>query len=158
MYPVFTDNLYFNTIIDSLINCRNNKELNIHGYVIMIDHVHLILSENGNKSLSGIFRDLKRHTSNEISALLNEDNQTHALRIFQEAASSKYNQTYKVWETGFHPIGLQSEYFFIQKLNYIHENPVRKGYVDKPEHWVYSSAGNYAGYSELPLKIDILAY
>jgi REP-associated tyrosine transposase len=64
--------------------------------------------------------------------------------------------TYKIWQTGSHPISIESDKFFHQKLNYIHENPVRKGYVDKPEYWIYSSARNYYLNDHTVIKIDIL--
>ncbi|HEY5614884.1 MAG TPA: transposase, partial [Bacteroidota bacterium] len=63
---------------------------------------------------------------------------------------------YKVWQQGSHPEAITSQKFFVQKLNYIHENPVRKGYVEKPEHWVYSSARNYFLGDDTIIKIDKL--
>lgn len=72
--------------------------------------------------------------------------------ISSKKEARKLDQNYKVWQDGFHPIGLQSEYFYQQKLNYIHENPVRKKYVRKPEHWFYSSARNY----DVAMPIDEL--
>ncbi len=39
-------------------------------------------------------------------------------------------------------------------MEYIHNNPVKKGYVMKPEHWYYSSAGYYCGLKNIPLQID----
>jgi len=57
----------------------------------------------------------------------------------------KTDRTYQVWEEGNHPQLIQNNEMLIQKLDYIHQNPVKRGYVDKPEHWRYSSARNYAG-------------
>jgi len=54
-------------------------------------------------------------------------------------------RTYQVWEEGNHPQIIESEVVMRQKLDYTHHNPVKRGYVDQPEHWRYSSARNYAG-------------
>ncbi|PAU93545.1 transposase [Aliifodinibius salipaludis] len=156
-YPVFTEIEYFTIIIDSLAYCQNNKGLALHGYVIMLNHLHLIISANGSISIPDIIRDFKRYTSSEISSLLKTNNQKNALRIFKEAViDSKNNQEYQVWQPSYHPIGLQTEHFFKQKLNYIHQNPVEKGYVNEPEHWRFSSAANYSGFNNVPIAIDKL--
>lgn len=49
----------------------------------------------------------------------------------------------KIWQEGYHPEAIKSTPFFAQKLDYIHDNPVKKGFVVQPEHWKYSSARNY---------------
>lgn len=154
-YAIFTESIFFDVIIKSLNFCRNHKGLKIHAYVIMLNHLHLIISSGSNNSLSYIMRDFKRHTSKEMRALLKSKQREEALRLFKEEARNiGKNQNYKIWQDGFHPIGLESEYFFLQKLNYIHENPVRKGYVVKPEYWYYSSASNYAGYTSNAMSVD----
>jgi len=63
---------------------------------------------------------------------------------------------FKIWQAGSHPEAITSQEFFIQKLNYIHDNPVRKGFVQEPEHWVYSSARNYILDDHSILKVDIV--
>jgi len=59
--------------------------------------------------------------------------------------SHKNDREYQCWEEGSHPQLIQNEAMLRQKLDYIHFNPVKRGYVDKPEHWRYSSARDYAG-------------
>ena len=49
----------------------------------------------------------------------------------------------KIWKDDYHPVALLSEKWFNEKMDYLHYNPVRKGFVEKPEHWKYSSAGNW---------------
>jgi hypothetical protein len=57
----------------------------------------------------------------------------------------KRDATYQLWEEGSHPKRIESETVMRQKLDYIHHNPVKRGYVDLPEHWRWSSARTYAG-------------
>lgn len=153
--PVFVDKVFFSIITDSLQYCIENKGLNIHGYVIMLNHIHLLVSCD--KNLSAVMKNFKSFTSRRISSLAEKKNMITQLKIFRKAANlDKKSLKYKVWQTGFHPIAIKSEKFYLQKLNYLHRNPVRKGYVSEPEHWYYSSARNYAGLNDYPLEVDIL--
>src|SRR5699024_7952858 len=68
--------------------------------------------------------------------------------------SYKTSQDYQFWQDGFHPKQLVGDDMLIQKIEYIHNNPVKRGYVDKPEHWRYSSARNYAGMEGL-IEVDL---
>jgi len=63
--------------------------------------------------------------------------------------------SYQVWEEGFHPKLIQSEAMMFEKINYIHQNPVKKGYIEEAEHWRYSSAKDYMGIEDL-LKVERL--
>jgi hypothetical protein len=57
----------------------------------------------------------------------------------------KMESNYQFWQEGTHPQQIQDAEMMRQKLDYIHYNPVKRGYVDEPVHWRYSSARNYAG-------------
>ena len=76
------------------------------------------------------------------------DNQNAKTILDQLAFYKKAHKTetqYQFWQEGVHPELLQSEDMVRQKINYIHQNPVKRGYVDLPEHWRYSSARDYIG-------------
>lgn len=152
--PVFLDPDYFSIIINSLNYCSEEKGLAINGYVVMPNHLHLLVTA---KSLSETMRDFKSFTSKEITRRLKERRNFPPLEVFKRAAKQhKKSEKYKVWQAGFHPKGIESESFYKQKLDYIHRNPVEKGYVTKPEHWFFSSARNYAGLSSYPLEVEML--
>ena len=122
----------------------------------MPNHVHTVLSTE-NKSLSSILRDYKRFTSNRISDLLRESDNKRLLNYFSTAAKEiTRGDEFTIWQRGSRPIGLITKKFFQQKLNYIHLNPVRKGYVLAPEHWKYSSARNYILNDQSILEIDFI--
>ena len=142
--PIFTCDNYSKTITDSLQYCRENKGLLVHAYVIMPTHVHLILSAGGPVSLSEIIRDFKKYTSRATTRLLNADANHLFLWVFKRAAQkASEGSTHKVWTDDNHPETITSESFFRQKLDYLHDNPRRKGLVDSPDHWLYSSAKTY---------------
>lgn len=66
----------------------------------------------------------------------------------------KTDREYQVWEEGSHPQQIQSDEMMRQKIEYIHNNPVKRGYIDNPVHWRNSSARNYSGENGV-LNVDI---
>lgn len=142
--PLFISGRYCQIIIDALNYCRNTKGLRVHAYVIMPTHLHLILSAEPALALPGIVRDLKRWTSRVMTQCLEEDHAQLPLRLLHSTASkAKGNSDYKVWQDGYHPVAITTQSFLMQKLNYLHQNPVRKGLVRRAEDWAYSSADDY---------------
>ena len=153
--PVFTSDVYFNIIIDSLKYCQANKGLNLIAYVIMPDHIHLITSNLEKACLSDIMRDFKRFTSKRISHQLQKDNRSFLLEVLERFANKgKGNTEHKVWQDGFHPEAVYSEMFLKQKMDYVHYNPVRRGLVSRPEDWHYSSARNYISNDATIITVD----
>jgi REP-associated tyrosine transposase len=153
---VFMSLPFFETIIESYRYCQTNKGLYIHGYVIMPNHLHSILSA-ANNNLSDVLRDFKRFTSSKISDLLQETNNNRLLKYFSTAAERVgRGNDYKIWQSGSHPEAIVSTNFFLQKLSYIHSNPVRKGFVERPEYWLFSSARNYIVDDHSILKVDLI--
>lgn len=156
---IFTRKVYKGIIIDSLRYCIENKGLCVHAYVLMSNHLHLVVSAKDGYRLSDIIRDFKRHTSKKIiSEILTnpkESRQEWMLRLFKYFANfKKNNKTYQLWRRDNHPIELASDKWIATKINYIHLNPVRAGLVTQPEHYTYSSAADYyEGNSPLPIDI-----
>lgn len=124
----------------------------------MPNHAHYIVSAEPPKRLSNIMRDFNRYTSQKITYLLEETQRTDILALLRIAAfqEGRGNQ-YKVWQDGFHPIAIDMSNFFEEKLNYLHDNPVRKGFVERPEDWRYSSARNYLLDDHSIIQIDCIA-
>jgi len=107
-------------------------------------------------NLSSTMQKFKRHTAKEILNLLHENNVTMILKqleFYKKAHKTK--STFQLWQEGFQPKLIQSEKMLIEKIDYIHNNPVKRGYVDNPIHWRYSSAGDYEGESGI-IAIDRL--
>jgi REP element-mobilizing transposase RayT len=149
---LFNENL-FQIILNSLKYCRENKGLRLHGYVIMINHVHAIISHDSYDQIPNIVRDFKRHTATEIKNYLGdlgEFSQLFWVKIFH----GKERGQHKIWQAGYHPVTITSRAFFDQKLEYIHYNPVKKGFVENSEDWKYSSARNYLLEDDRLIEID----
>lgn len=141
---------YKDILIDSLKYCQINKGLILYAYVVMDNHVHLIVSAAENHNLSDILRDLKKFTSKKIIAAIEENVQESRKRwmlwLFRSnGTKNSNNEIYQFWQQDNHPVCLDNAAMMDQRLNYLHNNPVAEGIVYLPEHYVYSSAGDYAG-------------
>lgn len=158
---VFTRKAYRDIVIDSLRHCQEQKGLLLHGWVIMSNHVHLLASAKEN-NLSDILRDFKKFTSKQIIAAIqaneHESRKDWMLKIFeQQGEANSRNSTYQFWRQENHPKECYSPAFTVQKLNYIHNNPVESGLVERPEHYIYSSAKAYhSGNENALLQIEFI--
>ena len=131
---VFTRRVYRDIVLDRFSYCEANKGLHVHAWVVMSNHMHAILSTpEGN--LSDVIRDLKGHTSKAIVAAVQRENESRRewmLACFvTNAITTARNDHYQVWTHDKHPLQLQS-HTIKQRADYIHQNPVRAGWVDDP--------------------------
>ncbi|WP_276497943.1 REP-associated tyrosine transposase [Pontibacter litorisediminis] len=145
---VFTRPVYKHIIVDALKFCQEKKGLRLHAGVLMSNHLHLIASTAEDKNLSDILRDFKQFTSRKIVTTIQEEPESRRQWLLHRFEfNAKLNpkvRHYKVWQDGNEAKELTSNAFIDQKLNYLHQNPVRAEWVNEPEHYRYSSAGNYA--------------
>jgi len=147
---VFTRPLYNGIFCESVKYCQENKGLNLHAWCLMSNHVHLVFSRSGSHSHSDILRDLKKFTSKKmIEAIQNnpeESRKEWMMRLFSEAGKmNNNNKDYQFWQQDNHPIELFSPLVTIQKIDYVHNNPVKAGIVEIPEYYLHSSARDYTG-------------
>lgn len=154
---VFSRKAYRDIVIASLSFCIKNKGMILYGYVIMSNHIHLIVQSNEGK-LSDLIRDFKKFTAKSILETIENEPESRRdwmLKKFEFACKShSRNEKYQFWQYGNHPEEIYTEKFLWQKLDYIHLNPVRAGIVEKASHYLYSSASNYV-YGKGLLKIEI---
>jgi REP element-mobilizing transposase RayT len=143
---IFTRKIYRDISIESLKFCQRHKGLKLFAFVIMSNHIHLLAqSETGD--LSDIIRDFKNHTSKKFLEVVNnkiESRSDWMKIVFEYHGKFKNKQTNQIWTHENHAEHIFSDKFIRQKTDYIHENPVRAGIVEKPEEYLYSSARNYA--------------
>ena len=149
--PLAVDESIAEIILESFKFCQAEKGLRLSGFVIMPNHFHAVIGMENPDGIPSVMRDLKRHTSQEISTYL-EQHDKRKLSWLQPFYGKKIN---KVWQEGYHPELLKSDKWFLQKLEYIHYNPVKSGFVERPEHWKYSSARNYILGDHSLIKLDV---
>lgn len=129
-YYVFDRHGRFNILAKNLRFCQDKKGLKIFGFVFMLNHLHLLAQSD---DLSGLIRDFKSFTSKEFKKNILAI-EPHILDLFET------EKGFTFWQPTNFPRQIESEKFFYQKLEYIHNNPVRKQYVALPENWLFSSA------------------
>ncbi|MFH1366694.1 MAG: transposase [Patescibacteria group bacterium] len=121
-------------IINDLNFYRQKFQFQLHGYVIMPNHLHLILTIGSIGNVSEIMRDFKGHTSYEINKLLKNKS--------------------GFWQEDFYEHTIRNEQDFAEKMNYIHNNPVKSNFVKNPADFKYSSFRNYYLNDDSVIKID----
>ncbi len=129
-YYIFDRQDRWEIILDSLKYCQENKGLKIYNYVFMLNHIHLII---GCDDTISFIRDFKKYTSKELKKNIIET-EPNILKLFVDKG------VYNFWQPKNYPERIESEYFYLEKANYVEQNPVRKKYVINTEDWVYSSA------------------
>jgi putative transposase len=156
--PVFKSDRACQLFIESLAETRQHCEFKLVGYVIMPDHVHLIVNPLARK-ISDVMRRLKSSSARAILDWLREDNQPALLGKLALDWPQARLHTHAVWQKGFSSIDLWTPRFILQKLSYVHLNPVRAQLCDHPAKWRWSS---YTAYSKnnagVPIEIDTRGY
>ena len=150
-------------LLNNLEFYRNKLKFFIYGYVIMPNHIHLLLQQTGEKNISDFMRDFKKYTSVEIIRFCQKNDLQELLKVFQDSARkymAKRDLLYQVWQERFDDVLIWSEKQFNVKLDYIHNNPVQEHWklVDEPQKYKYSSARNYESGDDLAFRIDRLGY
>ncbi|MBL7943797.1 MAG: transposase [Flavobacteriales bacterium] len=145
---VFTRPLYKDLFVDSLNYCICHKGLKVYSWVLMTNHAHLVIGTEGEK-MEFILRDLKKFTATRIFELISnggfESRDWIRPMMEFEGRKNPNNKVFQFWQHTNHPIELWKDEMIIQRINYIHQNPVRAGFVSKAEDWLYGSAKDYIG-------------
>jgi len=141
--PIFTRPTTVQIILDSWTYLQKNDDFTLHGYIILENHLHFIASsDNRNQHI----KRFKSFTARKIIDYLEEQKVSMLLKqLAFYKLKHKTASNYQFWQEGTHPQQIINEQMMLQKLDYIHYNPVKRGYVDLPEHWRYSSARDYNG-------------
>ena len=141
--PVFTRPDAVQILLDSWKYLRQHKSLQLFGYVILENHLHFVAQA---PRLDKCLSSFKSYTAARLIELLEAHKAERLLtRLRWAKKAHKNDREYQFWEEGSHAEMVFSEVVVREKLDYIHRNPVKRGYVDLPEHWRYSSARNYLG-------------
>ena len=111
--------------------------------MILENHLHAVAQAD---NLPKVWANFKSYTARKIIDHLQEQNTDFLLqRLAFGKKPHKSDRQFQFWQEGSHPQVMACPKVLRQKLQYIHENPVKRGYVELPEHWRYSSAQNYMG-------------
>ncbi len=151
---MFTKPAFIIPLLDSLNYYRYKQKFKILGYVIMPDHIHLLIQPFGSYTISDIMRDYKTFTAKRIIRQAEVENRQDLLIAFTQAGQETGRSENKVWQDSFWDKIIYTEKFLRQKLNYIHRNPIRAGIVDELDAYPYSSYRNYVHDDNTLIEID----
>ncbi len=146
---IFTRPCYRHIIVEALAYCQQQKGLELYAWCLMSNHLHMIASAREDFHLSDILRDFKKFTSKKIVATMLEVNESRRAWMYNRftyaGKNDKKIKNFKFWQEGNEAKEIHTDFFVEQKLHYIHQNPVAAEIVTEPEHYLYSSARDYAG-------------
>lgn len=133
------DDEYKDIIVECLKFLTKDGRIELNAFVVMSNHVHLIWQPLHHYTLTQIQTSFMTHTAKAIKkklALAKPD-------ILEQLKVNKYDRIYQIWKREPLSVELFTEKTFLQKLEYIHENPVAAGLVNFAEEYKYSSAKFY---------------
>ncbi len=129
--PSFTADAAKRTFEGALERVRRSFRLCVYGYVVMPEHVHLLLSEPQRQTLAEALKSLKQGV---------------ARRLIGTAE--------RFWQKRYYDFNIRTYQQYVEKLRYIHRNPVTRGLCERPEDWEWSSFRHYATGCEGPVEIE----
>ncbi len=133
--PLLCDERLRNLFLHSLERMRRKYRFHVYGYVVMPEHVHLLVSEPQTEALATAIQALK-------------------ISVSRRACSSGARAGSMFWQKRYYDHNVRNYACFVEKLRYIHRNPVTRGLVQKPEDWKWSSFRHYATAELGPVEIE----
>jgi putative transposase len=109
------------TFESALERVRVDYQMCVYGYVVMPEHVHLLVSEPEHGTLTQALQSLKQGVARRLALRADES----------------------FWQARYYDFNVWNHYKFVEKLRYIHRNPVKRGLVKRPEDWAWSSFRHY---------------
>ncbi|MCI3944527.1 hypothetical protein K0038_01543 [Pseudomonas syringae] len=141
--PLFTRPALVDILLSAWRYQQAHQGLRLYGYVVLENHLHFVAQA---PALDKCVNSFKSFTARQIVDHLEKMNAESTLeRLRFVKRLHKSDRVYQVWQEGAHAELVWNEKVMRQKLDYIHHNPVKRGYVDVGEHWRYSSARDYEG-------------
>jgi putative transposase len=119
---------------------RDRYDFGLHGYVVMPEHIHLLMTEPNFGNPSMVMKALKLRVSRALRRKKKRKNAAGQMRLWEEVPLKRYAH---FWQRRFYDFNVWSNRKKNEKLNYIHFNPVKRGLVEKPQDWKWSSAAFY---------------
>ena len=131
--PVFSDCAAADRMTAALMQVHRYHNAELYGFVVMPEHIHMLSRMPEDLSGSEFMGRLKAATANWCLPLVTEEHH-------EQMRVDKDHKKRAFWQARFHSTPLPTEVMFRQKLDYIHDNPVRRSLADRPENYRWSSA------------------
>ncbi len=135
----FKDEIIFKMFLEYLSNAKEKYQFKLYGYVIMPDHVHLVLHPQYPIKLGLVIREIKSKT---------------ARQYFREYPTGNQEGKNVFWQLRCYDHNCRTLKTVMEKINYCHNNPVVRGLVEFPGEWRYSSYNWMNGIKDVPIDMD----
>jgi putative transposase len=142
--PIFVSETACKIVTESLDFCHRQKGLRVNAYVIMPTHLHAILfhADFQAKALEQVVTDFRKFTGRKLADFCAQHMPASFQNVLLEQSGSDRER--RLWQPTRHPVQIETEHFWQAKIDYLHQNPARKGLVREAEHWRFSSASYWA--------------
>jgi putative transposase len=153
--PIFINEDACRIVTDSLTFCHRHKGLRINAYVIMPTHMHMIAfnKDYHPSDLAATLNDFRKFTGRQLSDLCCERYPPCFAAVLREQANTDRER--RLWQPSRHPEAISTVPFWGQKVDYLHENPCRKGFVRRAADWRFSSADYYQSDAQRECDVPI---
>jgi len=150
--PIFTDDEFYKILIDSIKISKDKYKFKLLGYVFMPEHVHLVIVPIPDSKVGQIIGKIKSDSGKNILDLLRKCNSPllDNLKIIRNRLPR-----YVLWQRRCYDHNCRSKDGVWEKINYCHNNPVKRGLVEAIMDWHWSSARFYSGLKDIVIDIDI---
>jgi putative transposase len=152
--PVFNNRQYAEILCNIIYNLRNKEKMLLLGFVIMPEHFHLLIIPNSGVKISWVMQEIKKGSAR----LINKDRFGRAqgrarlpgwglaldLRNEKRYSGSSLTPN-KVWMDEYYDYVIRDEADLVRHVNYINQNPVKRGLAEAPEKYTWSSANQVFG-------------
>jgi len=142
-------------LVEAVATARDKHAFDLWAYVIMPEHVHLLIfPREDDYAIADILLDIKRPIARRALRFVREHAPSFLERMRDEQPSGVVH--HRFWQRGGgYDRNLVSAKTIRDTIAYIHKNPVRRGLVEQPEVWRWSSAGYYVDERDVPLTPDV---
>jgi len=136
--------------LEELARIRSEKRVRIFGYVVMPEHVHLVLHVPDTLKLGSVIAQLKSRSASRIIS-------NRILQLSDDCRMKRDGrERWAFWQPRCYDHNCRSNETLLEKIKYCHNNPVKRGLVTEPGMWRWSSYNWYIGDRDVPLEMDRL--
>lgn len=142
-----------NVFVKILDEVRADYQFALVGLVVMPEHFHLLIGEPSLGTPSTVLQVLKQRVSRQLLQNIRESLASSQSRLWHEPPNAGLRS---FWQRRFYDFNVWSRKKKIEKLNYMHMNPVKRGLVTHPKDWRWSSYASYQRQRDAWIKVDIV--
>ena len=151
--PVLSSDTCAHLVLSELDAARNKHGFKLFGFMIMPEHVHLVIYPADGTKLGLVVGEVKSRSARAISSHL----QGIKSPLLEGLSATRGNRSsYTIWLPRFYDHNCRNQETVIEKINYCHFNPVKRGLVSRPEDWKWSSYRSYQGATDTVLELDAI--